>query len=118
MMLTSYQLSLQVAGDVCELFKLCSTKQLEAAKDFISRINKSSKKKPSCYGDKCDGQKDKSTVTMAMEQLSVSDNSLTINHQCSDGHHGNSEHKMEDDRTDTIATDDNDGWEVVKRKKR
>ena len=107
------------------MFKLCSTKQLEAAKDFIDKL---SKKKPSCHGDKCDGQKDKSTVTMAMEQLSVSDNTLTINDQCSDGHHGNSEHKMEDNRTDTIATDtivtdtivtdDNDGWEVVKRKKR
>ena len=116
-------MSLQVAGDICELFKLCSTKQLEAAREFISRIDKSSKKPPSCCGDKCDGgHKDeckKNTVTMAMEQLSVSDNSLTINDQCSDGHHGNSEHdslEMKDDRTDTIVTDD--GWEVVKRKKR
>ena len=117
----------QVAGDICELFRLCSTKQLEAAKDFISRIDKSAKKKEqSCHGDKCDGHKDeKSTVTMAMERLSVGDNTLTINDQCSDGHHGNSEHdtlEMEDDRTDTILTDtiatEDDGWEVVKRKKR
>ena len=120
-------MSLQVAGDICELFKLCSTKQLEGAKDFTSKIDK---KKHGCHDDKCDGHKDKSSVTMAMEQLSVSDNSLTIhNDQCTnDGHHGNSERDTleMDDRndiivTDTIVTDTmvtDDGWDVVKRKKR
>lgn len=106
-----------MAGDICNLFKLCSTKQLETAKDFISKIDKSSKKQ-GCHGDTCDGHKDeckKSSVTMAMEQLTVSDKSLTINDQySSDGHHGNSETK----HSTLEAEDDSEGWEVVKRKKR
>lgn len=110
---------LQVAGDICELFKLCSTKQLEAAQQFISKLDKSSVKKHGRHGDTCDGHK-KNSVTMAMEQLSVSDNdSSTINneHCSSDGHHSNSDSKQS---TEAVLTtvDDNEGWEIVKRKKR
>lgn len=113
-----------MAGDICELFRLCSTKQLEAAKQFISKIDKL-KKKQGCHGDKSDGHKDdhkeSSSVTMAMGQLSVSDKSLTINdEQCdSDGHHSDSKHStLEVDHMMVANDDDNDGWEVVKRKKR
>ena len=122
---------LQVAGDICELFKLCSAKQLEAAEDFISNIDKSSKKKQACHNDRCDGDKKKcknTSVTMAMEQLHVDDNLVASNDHCKDGLHGDSEQdtsRIKDDITDTIATvdtmatndGDNDGWEVVKRKK-
>ena len=115
-----------MAGDICELFRLCSTKQLEAAKLFISKVDKS-RKKQGRHGDKSDGHKNdckgSSSVTMAMEQLCVGDKSLTINdEQCdSDGHHSNSDSKHSTLEVDhmMVANDDNiDGWEVVKRKKR
>lgn len=120
-------MSLQVASDICELFKLCSTKQLEAARDFLSKVDRSSKKKQDHHGDKCENKVDsddkKSSVTMAIEQLSINDKSLTTNDQCS-GHHGNSKSTYtlgmnnETEETSVTNSDDNDGWEVVKKKKR
>lgn len=119
-----------MANSICELFKLCSTKQLETAKHFISTFNKSSHEKKSNDKSTDHDQDKKSSVTIAMEQLSVSDKSLTINdHHCSVGHHGNSEGStvalgMDDDslRSRVVMSEElceeDDGWEVVKRKKR
>jgi len=126
-----------VAGDICELFKLCSTKQLDTAKDFLSKIDRLPKKKQNYHGDKSDhkvdsGNDKKSSVTIAMEQLTVNDKSLTIDDQCSNSHHGNSESTIKDstlgmDNEGAVTNsdhnvlhddDDDDGWEVVKRKKR
>lgn len=108
-------------------------KQLEAAKQFISKVDKSSSKIQGCHGDKCDGHKndckESPSVTMVMEQLSITDKSLTISDkQCnSDDHHSNSDHHSNIDSKHStldvdhmmVASDDsNEGWEVVKRKKR
>ena len=108
---------LQVAGDICELFKLCSAKQLETAEDFISKIDKSSKTKSDGHKKDCKN----TSVTMAMEQLHVSDNLMTTNDQCKDGNNEQEALRI-DDTIDSIATvgtmATDDGWEVVKRKKR
>ena len=123
--------TLQVANQICSLHKLCSTQQLDAAKDLIGRITSIETKKECSHDNKDDITKD----------------SVTMEQQTDGGYHSNDTNKASEQQTvgdtskdsptvkmeqltlqdnplvpvaDSNMDDSNmdDGWEVVKKKKK
>ena len=118
--------TLQVADQICSLHKLCSTQQLDAAKDLIGRITSIETKKECSHDNKDDITKD----------------SVTMEQQTDGGYHSNDTNKASEQQTvgdtskdsptvkmEQLTLQDNslvpvadsnmdDGWEVVKKKKK
>lgn len=121
----------QVADQICSLHKLCSTQQLEVAKDLIGQITSVVTKKECCH-DNTDSDVVDNTSQDSVDieqQADHGDNTSKASEKQTDSHHSDTTKdspllKMEQltlqDNSLVPVTDGNsdDGWEVVKKKKK